>query len=268
MADFDDAYYAYEKGDYETALLKLRPLIKQEHVGAHFLLGSMYHVGEGVSQNFQKAVKLYKIAAEKGNNAAQFFLGNMYSLGLGIQQDYVLAYTWYSISLSNGLEEAEAKLNEITPEMTSDQIAEAKVSAESMQPAEDVVFLDREEAIGHLHTAANQGNATAQTTLGIMYERGQNFSQDYNEAVKWYRLAAGQNHADAQYNLGVMYANGFGVPRDYVRAHVWVSFASYQGHEEASIARRLLETKMTDDQEGEAHIIRSKYFSNNYKEYE
>ena len=29
--------------------------------------------------------------------------------------------------------------------------------------------------------------------------------QDYSEAVKWYRLAADQGNATAQYNLGVMY---------------------------------------------------------------
>ena len=33
--------------------------------------------------------------------------------------------------------------------------------------------------------------------------------------VKWHRLAAEQGHASAQYNLGVMYDNGDGVVQDY-----------------------------------------------------
>ncbi len=50
--------------------------------------------------------------------------------------------------------------------------------------------------------------------------------QDYAEAVKWYRKAAEQGHATAQYNLGVMYGNGRGVTQDYVHAHMWFNLAA------------------------------------------
>ncbi len=73
---------------------------------------------------------------------------------------------------------------------------------------------------------AEQGNATAQYHLGIMYDNGLGVPQDFAEAVKWYRLAAEQNNAVAQYNLGVMYANGRGVPQDYVQAHMWSNLAA------------------------------------------
>ncbi len=53
---------------------------------------------------------------------------------------------------------------------------------------------------------AEQGEAFAQSNLGLMYERGQGVPQDYKEAVKWYRLAAEQGDAEAQFNLGIMYA--------------------------------------------------------------
>ena len=53
--------------------------------------------------------------------------------------------------------------------------------------------------------------------------------QNYAEALKWYRLAADQGHASAQYNLGIMYANGQGVPQDYVRAHMWFNLSAAQG---------------------------------------
>ena len=46
---------------------------------------------------------------------------------------------------------------------------------------------------------------------------GQGVPQDYEEAIKWYRLAAEQGYASAQYNLGVMYDNGDGVPQDYAK---------------------------------------------------
>ncbi len=73
---------------------------------------------------------------------------------------------------------------------------------------------------------AEQGNATAQSKLGAMYDNGLGVPQDFAESVKWYRLAAEQNNAVAQYNLGVMYANGRGVPQDDVLAHIWSSRAA------------------------------------------
>ena len=43
---------------------------------------------------------------------------------------------------------------------------------------------------------------------GLMYDNGEGVPQDDAEAVRWYRLAAEQGNASAQYNLGLMYANG------------------------------------------------------------
>ena len=62
--------------------------------------------------------------------------------------------------------------------------------------------------------AAEQGEAIAQHSLGLMYSIGLGVPQDAAEAVRWYRLAAEQGEAIAQLNLGLMYSNGWGVPRD------------------------------------------------------
>ena len=48
---------------------------------------------------------------------------------------------------------------------------------------------------------AEQGDAVAQSNLGVMYEKGKGVTQDYAEAVKWYRKAAEQGNASAQLNL-------------------------------------------------------------------
>ncbi|MDA1310441.1 MAG: hypothetical protein O2985_12665, partial [Proteobacteria bacterium] len=44
--------------------------------------------------------------------------------------------------------------------------------------------------------------------------------------MKWYRKAAEQGDASAQNNLGIMYRNGKGVPQDNVLAHMWWSLAT------------------------------------------
>ncbi len=77
--------------------------------------------------------------------------------------------------------------------------------------------------------AAAQGDADAQSKLGLIYSTGQGVVQDYAEAVKWYRLAAAQGLAQAQVNLGLMYDIGLGVIQDYAEAGKWYRLAAAQG---------------------------------------
>ena len=77
--------------------------------------------------------------------------------------------------------------------------------------------------------AAKQGNAQAQFNLGLMYNKGVGVPESDVEASKWFQLAADQGNAEAQFNLGFMYANGEGVPEDYVKAYIWGNLAAAQG---------------------------------------
>jgi TPR repeat protein len=83
--------------------------------------------------------------------------------------------------------------------------------------------------VAALTAMANQGNAYAQSNLGLMYAKGEGVVQDYAAAVPWYRKAADQGHAMARSNLGVMYANGTGVAQDYAAALSWCRKAADQG---------------------------------------
>jgi len=92
---------------------------------------------------------------------------------------------------------------------------------------------DYATALRELKPFAEQGNASAQSNLGAMYEKGQGVPQDDKTAVKWYRLAAEQGDADAQGNLGLMYDNGRGVPQDDKTAVKWYRLAAEQGNASA-----------------------------------
>ena len=76
---------------------------------------------------------------------------------------------------------------------------------------------------------AEQGDASAQLILGLMYDNGEGVPEDDAEAVRWYHMAAEQGLALAQYNLGGMYANGEGVPEDDAEAVRWFRMAAEQG---------------------------------------
>ena len=92
---------------------------------------------------------------------------------------------------------------------------------------------DFKEAVRWYRLAADQGNAVAQSNLGFMYGNGRGVPQDFKEAVRWYRLAADQGDAMAQNNLGAMYGNGQGVPQDFKEAVRWYRLAADQGHASA-----------------------------------
>ena len=66
--------------------------------------------------------------------------------------------------------------------------------------------------------AADQGHASGQLNLGVMYDNGEGVLKDDAEAVRWYRLAADQGDAAAQFNLGLMYANGRRCPQGRCRS--------------------------------------------------
>ena len=115
---------------------------------------------------------------------------------------------------------------------------------------------DDAQAIKWYRLAAAQGNARAQNNLGFMYQRGHGVPKDDAQAVKWFRLAADQGHARAQTSLGTMYASGHGVPQDYVLAYMWRNLAAAGGgaftREKAAKARDDLAGKMSPAQIAEA----------------
>ena len=89
---------------------------------------------------------------------------------------------------------------------------------------------DDAEAVRWYRLAAEQGHASAQYNLGVMYDYGEGVLKDEAEAVRWYRLAAEQGNATAQFTLGLMYALGQGVLKDEAEAVRWLRLAAEQGH--------------------------------------
>ena len=114
---------------------------------------------------------------------------------------------------------------------------------------------DYKEAVRLYRLSAEQGNADAQYNLGSMYALGLGVPQDYQEAFRSYRLSAEQGKADAQYNLGLMYDNGQGVPQDYVSAHMWWNICGSGGDEDCVKNRNIVEKRMSPSQIEEAQRL-------------
>ena len=124
---------------------------------------------------------------------------------------------------------------------------------------------DYKTAMKLMKPLAEQGDAGAQYSLGLMYDEGRGVPKNNQQAVKWYRLAAEQGHASAQYALGFMYANGEGVPEDKVLAYMWWNLAAANGHENASTGKDIITKRMTSSQIAEAQKLSRDCLKNNYK---
>ena len=90
---------------------------------------------------------------------------------------------------------------------------------------EDKRFFEEKQVL------AEQGDAFAQHSLGLLYAIGEGVPKDQKEAVKWFRLSADQGHADAQSQLGGAYALGIGVPKDNLLAYMWYNIAGANGYD-------------------------------------
>ena len=76
---------------------------------------------------------------------------------------------------------------------------------------------------------AEGGDATAQNSVGALYDHGLGVDEDDATAAYWYQLAADQNLPIAMRNLANMYAGGYGVPFDESLAESWYEKAAKMG---------------------------------------
>jgi TPR repeat protein len=200
----------------------------------------MYYNGEGVERDHTQAIQWYRRAAEQGNIRAQYNLGVMHAKGEGVPQDHTEAVKWYRLAAEQGDDFAEVRLAHI------------------YEKGEGGVPQDYAEALKWYQRDAERSNdAAAQFNVGRIYGRlaGEQGPALHILASRWYQLAANQGYASVQFHLGLMYDNGEGVPQDYVLAHMWLNLAAARGYEGAKENRDLVASHVTPDQLAEAQRL-------------
>jgi TPR repeat protein len=256
----EDAKFAFDRGDYATALPMWHDLAEQGNAIAQNTLGVMYRDGLGITQNETAAVSWFRKATEQGNAIAQDNLGGMYAQGRGVAKDDAEAVQWYRKAAEQGNASAETSLGymyETGRGVTKDKAqavqwyhkaaeqgdSNAQAIIRSIEARRDLADVspaiadaraafdrgDYATALPMWHDLAAQGNAEAQYFLGSMYGTGRGVSKDYAEAARWIRQAADQGFAPAQYDLGIMYRDGVGVAKDDAETMRWYRKAADQG---------------------------------------
>lgn len=129
-----DGEWAWGQGDFSEAMALLQPLAEGGNARAQFLVGLMYTVGQGVTQDVPAGVAWFLKSADQGNVDAQYSLGTEYStkeVNDKFPEDYVQAYVWYSLAaegykaLGKGNIAGSEEMREITARrLTSKEISE------------------------------------------------------------------------------------------------------------------------------------------------
>jgi putative methionine-R-sulfoxide reductase with GAF domain len=133
-----------------------------------------------------------------------------------------------------------------------DRSGEHTVLASSQPPAElskplTVASVDSAN-VDQLRELAEQGSASAENALGLLYAQGddkQAVHPDETEAARWFTKAAEDGSVPAQYKLGLLYWGGHGVVKDTNKAYFWTILARAGGQEGSKDLAKVLANGMT-----------------------
>ena len=179
-------------------------------------LGLRYYKGEGVEQDYAKAVEWFTKSAELGNTLAMNRIGVCYINGNGVEKDYAKAVEWYTKSAELG--NASAMLN----------LGNRYYYGEGVEK-------DYAKAVEWYTKSAELGNAIAMNNLGNRYYYGEGVEKDYAKAVEWYTKSAELGNAYAMNSLGNSYYKGEGVEKDYFKAVEWYTKSAELGNASAML---------------------------------
>lgn len=173
-----------------------------------------YHQGDGVPQDYERALYWYEKAAKAGNAQGMYNMGVNYERGFGVPIDYATAIKWYTRAASAGAANAMNNLGV----MYRDGIG---------------VPVNTTEAGKLFRQAAEEGNVNGMTNIGWLYLEGVGVTKDYGQALEWTHRGAESGAPQAMNNLGWMYQNGYGVAANRDEAINWYRKAAKLGNDQA-----------------------------------
>jgi TPR repeat protein len=191
---------------------------------AIYVLGVLYHRGELVEADLEKAVSCYRNAAERGFAVAQFWLARMLEDGNGCDPNETRAIEWYKKSASIGYFEADLELGY------------RFLNGEGVDK-------DYARALSHFRNAARAGECVAMANIALLYLEGLGVRKSYLQAFKWATKSAQFDHAKGHYYLYLIHATARGKLKDKQLADFHLRKAATLGDDDAKeeIRKRKME---------------------------
>ena len=119
LAEYNLGVTAFQAKDYAGAYQHWSAVANAGNLNALNNLGYLIYYGLGTPAQPQRAITLWRSAAEHGQSESQWHLGNAYADGIGVDRDLPTAYAWYRCSIETAMRRAKVPVD--TPE---DRIAQ------------------------------------------------------------------------------------------------------------------------------------------------
>lgn len=243
---YEMANSAYDEGNFDDAFDNVLKSAEMGNVNALWGVGTHYFLGQGVAQDYAKAMKWFLKAADAGDATAMCSIGFMYDNGEGVPKDKQKAVEWYqrgaeagdagamtrlgdAYRLGAGVTENKLKAIEWYQKAADAGDVEAMNLVGQMYDNGEGVPEDKHRAMEWYQKAADAGDATTMCYIGIMYDNGVGVPEDKQKAMEWYQKAADAGDATAMRNIGYAYHSGDGIPEDKYKAMEWYRKAADAG---------------------------------------
>lgn len=245
-AKVDEAYGAFQRGFFLTALELALPRAEQSDAAAQTLIAEIYAKGLGVPENQTSASSWYALASKNGDPIATFELGLMYQQGRGVPKSRERAARLFQQAADMGNIQAKYNLGLLhiegkyaAPDLVKAaalirQAAEAGM-VEAMYDYGSMLMegagVPPNKRLGaeQIGLAANEGMIAAQVDYATLLYLGEGIEKNVAEAVAWYSRAAGAGNPVAQNRYAKLLAVGEGVQIDLEQAAMWRALARRQG---------------------------------------
>ena len=209
--------------DYAKAKEYLLKAIEMDSVMALTDLGWLYER----ENNYDEAVRYYKLAAEKGRTVAMYNLGNLYWFGRGVEENEAEAFRYYSMAESDESIERLYRLGWMYKNGRGTEINYAKAHE----------YLHRALAT---ESDNEQYQSYALNCLGILCENGQGCTKNMKKAAALYIAGAMLGNEAAMYNLALLYESG----DDDVEQNLYIAYMMYK--EAADLGDKDAKRKLAD----------------------
>ncbi len=202
-----------------------RKASKQGHLKATILLADMSRDGTGTAVDLIQAARLYRIAAERNDMHSIIALANAYLRGEGVPKSPNDAANWLRRGAWLGNADARYRLALVL--LDGDPATKP-----GHRPSRNGL-----EAAFWLQTAADQGYAPAQYSLGMAYYGGIAMPLDRYKAMELINQAADQTYAPALRQLSFFYRTGRFTTKDPLRALMYLELAEQFGDQHTRLDR-------------------------------
>lgn len=273
----DDAYGAFQRGRYLTAMELALPRAQLGDPAAQTLVAEILDRGLGVRRNREQAMfwyeqaanggdptgmfkyaillmersrskedrakadELMKKAADLGNASAQFNYGQVLVAEAPGEKGLRAALPYYEKSAEQGIADAQYAVSQIYLNL------------------KDLPEEKNRRAREWLLRAARAGFDTAQLDLAIWLVNGTGGERDYEAGFNWMKRAAGGGNAVAQSKLSQLYIHAIGTRPDPIEAAKWFVLARRAGLNDPSLEDFYL--GLTDEQQKAAITAANRYRS-------